>query len=146
MKARLLSAAAAVCALVTIAPANAARHLELTYGGGGAGMLQLWPDGKFLGQDELAAPVGDIARGPLNNGWNMGQYIAHIGPQRVFVLPQGVLNGHGANTLALAVTSDGAPQNKIEPVHLTLLRNGRGGIEVHPVAANPLPTQHERKP
>ncbi|GAA0529674.1 hypothetical protein FHS83_002462 [Rhizomicrobium palustre] len=260
---------------------DAARHVDLTYGAGGAGMMQIWLDGKFLGQHELptgadrpqtygtvrfdlpewarkqgshvisvmvrnnshnwdlqaddahkegrglisvalaadtgpraavpiawkikglAAPVADTMRGPLNNGgldgeikgfhlpgdidtswkvakpdsvpaapgtywlrshfdldlpngdvalglvfgdgktlrsaqkyrvlifvngWNMGQYIAHVGPQRTFVLPQGVLNAHGANTIALAVTSDGDPKNKIEPVHLTVLRNARGGV------------------
>ena len=43
------------------------------------------------------------------NGWNMGQFIGHVGPQRTFVLPTGILNPNGRNTLALAVTSDGGP-------------------------------------
>ena len=30
------------------------------------------------------------------NGWNMGQYIANVGPQHTFVVPNGVLNPHGA--------------------------------------------------
>ncbi|MET0266064.1 MAG: beta-galactosidase, partial [Duganella sp.] len=41
------------------------------------------------------------------NGWNMGQFIAHVGPQRTFVLPPGILNPNGPNTIALAVTTDG---------------------------------------
>ena len=41
------------------------------------------------------------------NGWNMGQYIADVGPQHTFVVPNGVLNPDGRNTLAIAVTSNG---------------------------------------
>ncbi|MGP7795412.1 beta-galactosidase [Sphingomonas sp. CLY1604] len=66
------------------------------------------------------------------NGWNMGQFIAHVGPQRVFPIPEGVLNHHGPNTIALAVTSDGAPGDVLEPVKLVTLRNVRGGIPVRP--------------
>jgi beta-galactosidase GanA len=39
------------------------------------------------------------------NGWNVGQYINDLGPQRVFTLPQGILNHQGENTIALAVWS-----------------------------------------
>ncbi len=69
------------------------------------------------------------------NGWNMGQFIAHVGPQRVFPIPEGILNHHGANTIALAVTSDGAPGDVLEPVKLITLRNVRGGLPVRQVAA-----------
>jgi beta-galactosidase GanA len=69
------------------------------------------------------------------NGWNMGQFIAHVGPQRVFVLPPGILDPHGANTLALAVTADGEPGNSLEPVQLTVLHAARGGVPIGPVAA-----------
>jgi beta-galactosidase GanA len=70
------------------------------------------------------------------NGWNMGQFIAHVGPQRVFALPPGIINLRGANTLALAITSDGAPANAPEPVRLVTLFNQRGGV---PVAMVPAP-------
>lgn len=69
------------------------------------------------------------------NGWNMGQFIAHVGPQRIFPLPQGILNHRGANTIALAVTSDGAPANAPENVRLVTMQNRRGGLEVAQVAA-----------
>ena len=69
------------------------------------------------------------------NGWNMGQFIAHVGPQRVFVLPPGILNHHGRNTLALAVTTDGDARNAVEPVRLIVLRAVRGGVPVRNVAA-----------
>lgn len=64
------------------------------------------------------------------NGWNLGQYIADVGPQHTFVLPTGILNPHGPNTLALAVTSDGGPGNGLEPVALTNLATVRGGVPV----------------
>jgi len=71
------------------------------------------------------------------NGWNMGQFIAHIGPQRTFVIPPGILNPNGSNTIALAVTTDGKPGNALEPVKLVNLRTVRGGVplEIMPGAA-----------
>ena len=75
------------------------------------------------------------------NGWNMGQFIAHVGPQRVFPIPEGILDHRGANTIALAVTSDGAPGDVLEPVKLVTLRNVRGGVPVSPVAAPTRPDQ-----
>ncbi|MGA1799084.1 beta-galactosidase [Sphingomonas sp. 4RDLI-65] len=69
------------------------------------------------------------------NGWNMGQFIAHVGPQRVFPIPEGILNHHGANTVALAVTSDGAPGDAIEQVRLMTMRSVKGGVPVQMVAA-----------
>jgi hypothetical protein len=65
------------------------------------------------------------------NGWHMGQLIAHVGPQRVFPIPEGILNHHGRNTVALAVTSDGAAGNALEEVKLVVMRNVRGGLPVH---------------
>ena len=62
------------------------------------------------------------------NGWHMGQFIAHIGPQRVFVLPPGIVNPRGENTLALVVTSDGDSANALEDVKLVPLRSARGGV------------------
>jgi hypothetical protein len=61
------------------------------------------------------------------NGWNLGQFIAHVGPQRVFVIPPGILDPHGENTIALAVTTDGRPGNAPEPVRLKVLRAVRSG-------------------
>ncbi|HWU80069.1 MAG TPA: beta galactosidase jelly roll domain-containing protein, partial [Caulobacter sp.] len=70
------------------------------------------------------------------NGWNMGQFIAHVGPQRTFVLPNGIVDPRGKNTIALAVTSDGAPGDALEAVKLVNLRTVRGGV---PVARVPAP-------
>ncbi|HET9510239.1 MAG TPA: beta galactosidase jelly roll domain-containing protein, partial [Sphingomonas sp.] len=75
------------------------------------------------------------------NGWNMGQFIANIGPQRTFPVPEGILNHRGRNTVALAVTSDGAPENALEEVKLVTLRNVRGGLPVAPVKAPATPAE-----
>lgn len=72
------------------------------------------------------------------NGWNMGQFIAHIGPQRTFVIPPGILNPNGQNTIALAVTTDGKAENALEPVALVNLRTVRGGVplEIMPATSS----------
>jgi beta-galactosidase GanA len=69
------------------------------------------------------------------NGWNVGQYIADVGPQHTFVVPNGLLNPRGTNTLALAVTSDGGAANALEGIRLTNLGTVRGGVPVAQVAA-----------
>jgi hypothetical protein len=60
----------------------------------------------------------------------VGQYISDVGPQHTFVLPNGILNPTGQNTLALAVTSDGGSANALEAVRLTNLHTVRGGTPV----------------
>ena len=64
------------------------------------------------------------------NGWNLGQYIADVGPQHTFVLPTGILDPRGRNTLALAVTSDGGTGDGLEDVRLTSLATVLGGVPV----------------
>ncbi|MEU6367083.1 beta-galactosidase [Streptomyces sp. NPDC046931] len=64
------------------------------------------------------------------NGWNMGQYINDVGPQHTFVLPNGVLDTRGVNTLALAVLSDGTTPSGPGRVELTLLGRAAGGVPV----------------
>ncbi|MEV0633949.1 beta-galactosidase [Streptomyces sp. NPDC050619] len=69
------------------------------------------------------------------NGWNLGQYINDVGPQHTFVLPNGILRTRGANTLALAVLSDGTTPAGPGEVRLTLLGAAAGGVPVTPVAS-----------
>jgi hypothetical protein len=71
------------------------------------------------------------------NGWHLGQFISHIGPQRVFVLPPGILNPSGNNALALLITSDGRPENALEPFKLQILQHARGGVPLEPVPQSP---------
>ena len=75
------------------------------------------------------------------NGWHVGNFAANIGPQHVFVLPQGIIDPDGDNTITLAVTTDGQPQNALEPVRLVVLHNVRGGVPVEPV---PSPSSTQR--
>ncbi len=75
------------------------------------------------------------------NGWNMGNFISHIGPQRTFVLPAGILNPNGKNTIALAITSDGKPENALEPIRLVVLNAVRGGV---PLEIVPSPSNLQR--
>lgn len=62
------------------------------------------------------------------NGWNMGQYVASVGPQHVFAVPSGILDPHGSNTLALAVTGNGGAGDALERVALVDLGTVRGGV------------------
>ncbi|KAL8827145.1 MAG: hypothetical protein Q9191_003359 [Dirinaria sp. TL-2023a] len=39
------------------------------------------------------------------NGWQFGKYVNNIGPQTVFPVPQGILDYHGPNALALSLWS-----------------------------------------
>ncbi|HKE15396.1 MAG TPA: beta-galactosidase [Kofleriaceae bacterium] len=57
------------------------------------------------------------------NGWNVGQYINDVGPQRVFTLPRGILRHQGENTIALAVWSDDAATGGLGQVSLEALGN-----------------------
>jgi hypothetical protein len=57
------------------------------------------------------------------NGWNMGQYLGELSPQRDFVLPAGVLREHNTLTFAVIATEElpGGPG----PVRLVTLGNHR---------------------
>jgi beta-galactosidase len=65
------------------------------------------------------------------NGWIMGQYINDVGPQHVFVLPQGILRHQGTNTIALAVWSDDADTAGLGAVDLVALGNTATSLRVH---------------
>lgn len=84
--------------------------------------------GLTIGDPSVPRSSGDYRALIFVNGWNMGQYIANIGPQHTFVVPNGVLDPDGQNTLAIAVTSDGGAGNGLERVALTELGTVRGGV------------------
>jgi beta-galactosidase GanA len=65
------------------------------------------------------------------NGWNVGQYVNDVGPQHVFVLPQGILRHRGTNTIALAVWSDDASTGGLGQVTLEPLANAATSTRVH---------------
>ena len=67
------------------------------------------------------------------NGWNLGQYVNDVGPQRTFYLPQGILRHQGANRISLAVWSDdGAGPG---PVSLTTYGNHLTSQKIGDVAS-----------
>lgn len=65
------------------------------------------------------------------NGWQPGRDIADLGPQHTFVIPNGILNPNGANTIAIAVwnldTTGG-----LGTVTLQLLGDHRPALSVCP--------------
>ncbi|MFJ4332604.1 MULTISPECIES: beta-galactosidase [unclassified Streptomyces] len=71
------------------------------------------------------------------NGWNMGEYVGdREAAPHTFVLPNGILRTRAAaNTLALAVLSDGGTAPGPGPVRLELLGSAAGGVPVEPVAS-----------
>jgi len=91
--------------------------------------------GLSIGDPDALRSVAEYRTLIFVNGWNMGQFIAHVGPQRTFVIPTGIINPNGRNTLAIAVTSDGEPGNALEAVKLVNLHTVRGGLPVSMVAA-----------
>jgi beta-galactosidase GanA len=84
--------------------------------------------GVTIGDPNVRASGGAYRVLIFVNGWNMGQYIANVGPQHTFVIPNGILDPHGTNTLALAVTSNGGATDALERVALTNLGTVRGGV------------------
>lgn len=71
------------------------------------------------------------------NGWNMGEYAGDLTDSPgTFVLPNGILRTRAAaNTLALAVLSDGDTAPGPGRVRLELLGSAAGGVPVEPVAS-----------
>lgn len=75
------------------------------------------------------------------NGWNTGQYVNNVGPQKEFVIPAGFLKARGENTIALAVTAE---QTGVGPDSVELVNQGtvRGGVAGRQNAAPGYATVH----
>ena len=69
------------------------------------------------------------------NGWLIGRYVNNVGPQHQFYLPAGILNDHGANTLAIAVWGLDQAGGGLGQVSLVTAGDQAGGIPVAPVAS-----------
>ncbi|KAF9008853.1 glycoside hydrolase family 35 protein [Cyathus striatus] len=54
------------------------------------------------------------------NGYQFGKYINHIGPQKVFPVPEGILNYNGQNTLAISLWAADAEGAKLQSLALKL--------------------------
>jgi beta-galactosidase GanA len=67
------------------------------------------------------------------NGWLIGRYVNNVGPQHQFYVPAGILNDHGANTLAIAVWGLDGTGGGLDQVSLAAAGNQAGGVPVLPV-------------
>lgn len=63
------------------------------------------------------------------NGWQFGRYVNTLGPQHEFVLPPGILNPHGENTIAISSWSTGH-DGGLGKVSLVELGNVRTSLRV----------------
>ncbi|HEY9331489.1 MAG TPA: beta-galactosidase [Streptomyces sp.] len=65
------------------------------------------------------------------NGWNTGQYVNNVGPQKEFVIPAGFLKARGENTVALAVTAEqpGVGPDSVELVNQGTVLGGVAGTQ-----------------
>ena len=75
------------------------------------------------------------------NGWNIGQYINHRGPQNTFVVPNGILKPRGDNSIAIAVWAE-AGNGGLGEVTLENLGTVAGGV---PVADVPGPVYNAQR-
>ncbi|POW09895.1 hypothetical protein PSTT_06482 [Puccinia striiformis] len=68
------------------------------------------------------------------NGWHMGKFVSHLGPQTRFPVHQGILNYQADNHIALtlwALDDEGAKISGLELVVDKILEGGIGPIENH---------------
>jgi beta-galactosidase GanA len=76
------------------------------------------------------------------NGYQYGKYVHNIGPQDSFPVPEGILNHHGPNWVALSLWALDAGGAKIEGFDLVAgqaVQSARG-----PVALSPMPAWSQR--
>ncbi|KAJ4320159.1 hypothetical protein N0V94_003520 [Neodidymelliopsis sp. IMI 364377] len=64
------------------------------------------------------------------NGWQYGKYVNNVGPQLHYYVPEGVLDYHGTNYLAVSLWGLDAGATKIAGLELTVDSEIWGGVEV----------------
>ncbi|KAL9031706.1 MAG: hypothetical protein Q9196_000302 [Gyalolechia fulgens] len=72
------------------------------------------------------------------NGYQFGKYVSNIGPQTSFPVPEGILNYHGTNYVALSLWALDARGAKIEDLQLVstaVIQSGYGPVELSPMPA-----------
>ncbi len=82
------------------------------------------------------------------NGWQFGRYINALGPQHVFVLPPGILNPHGLNTIAISSwsTEDSGGLGKVSLVELgNYLTSLRVRLVRSPAYDRPKYSEHQNR-
>ncbi|KAI0783507.1 glycoside hydrolase family 35 protein [Abortiporus biennis] len=81
-----------------------------------------------LGFQFTRAPTSNYRSLLFVNGWQFGKFISNFGPQTVFPIPEGVLNHHGMNEIALtlwSLDSSGAKIADLKLVPLGVLSSGK---------------------
>jgi hypothetical protein len=72
------------------------------------------------------------------NGYQFGKYIHNLGPQTWFPVPEGILNYHGINYLALslwALEEGGAKLDSFSLEPSAIIETGYGPVELSPMPA-----------
>ncbi|KAF9526882.1 glycoside hydrolase family 35 protein [Crepidotus variabilis] len=77
------------------------------------------------------------------NGYQFGKYVNSIGPQKVFPVPQGILNYQGDNTFAVSLWAEKATGAKLNSLKLQL--NAKIESSMAKVASQPAPAWSQRK-
>ncbi|KAI4205769.1 MAG: hypothetical protein LQ350_000266 [Teloschistes chrysophthalmus] len=70
------------------------------------------------------------------NGYQFGKYVNNIGPQTAFPVPEGILNYHGINYLALslwALDPKGARIENLQLASTAVIQSGYGSVELSPM-------------
>jgi hypothetical protein len=65
------------------------------------------------------------------NGWQVGNYVNQLGPQHTFPVPNGILNPHGRNTIAIAVWNTDNTTGGLGTVELTNYGSYTSPLEVN---------------
>ncbi|KXS95688.1 hypothetical protein AC578_838 [Pseudocercospora eumusae] len=69
------------------------------------------------------------------NGWQFGRYINHIGPQKVFPVPEGIWQYRGSNRVCVSLWALESKGARIEDLHLVAereIQTGFGEVEMAP--------------
>lgn len=72
------------------------------------------------------------------NGYQFGKYIHNLGPQTWFPVPEGILNYHGINYLALSLWALEEGEAKLDSFSLepsAIIETGYGPVELSPMPA-----------
>lgn len=70
------------------------------------------------------------------NGYQFGKYISNLGPQTAFPVPEGILDYHGENWIAMtlwALEKGGAKLAGLELKSTAVVKSGYGPVELSPM-------------
>ncbi len=83
---------------------------------------------------EIEDPPGRHYRATIFvNGWQMGNYVADLGPQHRFPIPNGVINPHGGNDITIAVWKTDNSPGSLGTVSLIDFGSYTSPVDVEPI-------------